>query len=273
MKTIIVATDFSPCALNAANYAVKMALAIDADVLLLHVYQIPEINLEIPVVAPIENVSLEVEQKLFDLKDNLTKHTCGKVKIETQLSIGTFFPELENICNNIKPYTVIIGSQGTTALERLLFGGHAVYAMKHLMWPLITVPLNASFSPIKKIVMTCNLNEVVDTIPREEIKTLITDFKAELHILVVDKHGVFNPETDYESVLLLELMTELRPEYHFITNKHIDDAITEFAEKNKIDLLIILPKRYDLLTRLIHKSHTRQLVLYSPVPVMALHQS
>jgi len=41
MKTIVVATDFSAVALNAANYAVDMALAIKADILLLHVYQIP----------------------------------------------------------------------------------------------------------------------------------------------------------------------------------------------------------------------------------------
>ena len=41
MKTILVATDFSSVALNATNYAADMALAINADILLLHVYQIP----------------------------------------------------------------------------------------------------------------------------------------------------------------------------------------------------------------------------------------
>ena len=37
MKTIIVATDFSTAALNAAEYAADMALAIQANILLLHI--------------------------------------------------------------------------------------------------------------------------------------------------------------------------------------------------------------------------------------------
>ena len=41
MKTIIVATDFSTAALNAAEYAADMALAIQADILLLHISEIP----------------------------------------------------------------------------------------------------------------------------------------------------------------------------------------------------------------------------------------
>jgi len=34
----------------------------------------------------------------------------------------------------------------------------------------------------------------------------------------------------------------------------------------------VLPKRHGLLDKLIHKSHTKQLVLHSHVPVMAFHQ-
>ena len=49
MKTIVVATDFSSCALNAAGYAADMALAVGADMLLLHVYYMPAIYSEIPV--------------------------------------------------------------------------------------------------------------------------------------------------------------------------------------------------------------------------------
>ena len=41
MKTIIVQTDFSPVSLNAVNFAADMAVAIDASILLFHVYNIP----------------------------------------------------------------------------------------------------------------------------------------------------------------------------------------------------------------------------------------
>jgi len=164
-----------------------------------------------------------------------------------------------------------MGSQGTTAAEHLILGSHTAHAIKHLMWPLITVPVKAAFSTVKKIGLACNLNHVTDTVPLEEINTLVKDFNAELHILNIDKHGVFNPDTDFESVLLEQMMRPLKPTYHFITNKNTDEGIIDFAEKNKIDLLIVLPRRHGLLSRLVNKSHTRQLILHSHVPVMALH--
>jgi nucleotide-binding universal stress UspA family protein len=67
------------------------------------------------------------------------------------------------------------------------------------------------------------------------------------------------------------MLQGINPQYHFITNENTDEGIIEFAEKNNIDLLVVLPKRHDLLTKLLNRSHTKQLVLHSHVPVMALH--
>lgn len=272
MKTIIVATDFSPSALNAANYAADMALAINAGILLLYVYQIPVSYGEIPVALDVEDMMQGAEKGLHDLKEQLTRKTYRKMNIETEVGMGPFFQELKNVCARIKPYAVVMGSQGTTASERLFFGGHTVYAMKHLMWPLITVPPEAVFSSIKKIGLACDFNRVVETIPIDEIKTLVNDFNAELHILNTGQKQVFNPDVEFESGLLQEMVVTLQPDYHFITNENTDEGIIDFAEKNEIDLLIVLPKRHDLLDKVIHKSHTKQLVLHSLVPVMALHQ-
>jgi hypothetical protein len=46
MKTIILATDFSPAALNAANYAADLASSIKGDLLLLHSYFLFEVILK-----------------------------------------------------------------------------------------------------------------------------------------------------------------------------------------------------------------------------------
>src|SRR6186997_2707506 len=102
MKTIIVATDFSPAALNAANYAADMALAIKADILLLHVYQIPEIYLEVPVAFSEEEMIYDAEKELMDLKKVLAARTAGKLHIGTKVLPGVFFPELKTVCEQMK---------------------------------------------------------------------------------------------------------------------------------------------------------------------------
>lgn len=272
MKTILVATDFSPAALNAVNYAADMALAINADLLLLHVYQIPVAYLEVPVVLNEEEMRAGAEKQLTKLKEELSAQSGFKINIDIEVKTGVFFQELKALCEKTDPYVVVMGSQGTTAAERLFFGGHTVHAMKHLTWPLITVPQDVKFNKIKKIGLACDFDKVVDTTPVEEIKLLVKDFNAELHVLNTGKQKVFNPNIVFESGLMQEMLAELKPSYHFTTNSNIDEGIMDFSERNHLDLLLVLPKRHGLIDNLVHKSHTKELVLHSHVPVMALHQ-
>jgi nucleotide-binding universal stress UspA family protein len=267
MKTIIVATDFSDAAFNAAD----MALAIHANLLLVHIYQIPVTYLEIPVAAEADQTRSDAEESLSQLKEQLIKRTSDNLNIGSRFAVGAFFPELKGICEETKPYAVVMGSQGTTAAQRVLFGGHTVYAMRHLMWPLITVPPHAGFSQIKKIGFACDFTKVIDSTPVEEIKRLIDDLHAELHVINSGREETYQPDTVFESGILQEILAPLKPQYHLITGENADEGIISFIEDNNIDLLVTLPKRHGLLEMLAHRSISKQLVLHSDVPVMAMH--
>ena len=271
MKTIITAVDFSDASINAANYAADMALAIHANLLVVHIYQIPVAYLEIPVATAEDQARIDIEESLSQLKELLIKRIYGNMNIASRFVTGVFFPELKNICEEIKPYAVVMGSQGTTAAQRVLFGGHTVYAMKHLVWPLITVPPHAGFSQIKKIGLACDFAKVIDSTPVEEIKRLVEDLHAELHVINSGKDETYQPDTVFESGMLQEILAPLKPQYHLITGENADEGIISFVEDNNIDLLIALPKRHGLLEMLAHRSISKQLVLHSDVPVMTMH--
>ncbi len=272
MKTILVATDFSSVASNATDYAADMALAIGANLLLLHVYEMPVSYTGVPVIPNVEEVKKNAEYHTGQLKNTLLNRVNHKLHIETRIRMGAFFEELEAVCQSIKPYAVVMGSQGATAAERFFLGSNIVYTVKNLRWPLITVPDKVKFSSIKKICLASDLEGSIDALPIDVIKILVKDFNAELHILNVGKAGKYEPEVVYESEVLRERLIDLKPTYHFISNEDIDEGIIDFTIKNQIDLLIVLPKHQGLINRLIHKSHTKQLVLHSQVPVMALHR-
>ena len=51
MKTILVPTDFSKSANNAAEYAANFAIATKAKILLFHVYNVPIIVSDVPVMT------------------------------------------------------------------------------------------------------------------------------------------------------------------------------------------------------------------------------
>ncbi len=272
MKPILITTDFSMAASNAANYGADLALAVNADIILLHVYEMPVSFGEIPVTMTIENIHENAEREIIGLKDRLNQKTAGKINITTELRSGRFFPELKTICENIRPFAVVMGSQGTTAAEHLLFGNHTAHALKNLMWPLITVPPTVQFASIRKIGLACDLEKALDPIIIEELRDLVKAFDAGLHIFNIGKKGKFKPDLVFQSGVLEEMLKDLKPNFYFLAHQDTDEGILDFIEKNHIDLLIILPKRYSLLEKLIHKSHSKQMVLHSQVPVMAFHQ-
>ena len=274
MKTLIVPTDFSPVSINAMNYAADMALSIDASLLLLHVYQIPVTFTEVPVV----NISLEEikkisEEKVAELKKGLEHVTSGQLKIYAESRLGEVTDEIEDLCKKINPFAVVMGTKGAGGLERLFLGSNTLTAIRHLTYPVIVVPPGAVFNGIKKIGFACDLNEVVETTPSDKIHEVCTIFNAKLHVLNVDfKNKHFLPETPEESLLLHTLLEDLDPVYQYIEHQDVVEGINEFAEKQDIDLVITIPKKHKLLSGLFQKSHTRELVFESHIPIMCIHE-
>ena len=275
MKTIIVPTDFSPIATNAMNFASDMAVNINASLMLLHVYQVPVSMTDVPVVlVSADELRKSSEAKLAELKNALTHITSGKIKIYTESRLGDVSDELEEVCKNIQPFAVIMGTKGATGVERILFGSTTLTAIRHLKCPVIVVPPGKEYGTgIKKIGFACDFEKVVESTPIQFIRSMVKEFGAELHVLNVDYESRhFKPETPEESLMLHTLLEGLNPSYHFINHVDIEDGINEFAEENNIDLLITIPKKHKLLDSLFKHSSTKELVTQSHVPVMCVHE-
>lgn len=275
MKTIIIPTDFSPTATNAMHYGVDMAKVIHASIILLHVYQVPVSYTDTPIVlVSVEELKKEAEQKLEKLHKEVEHLTSGSIKIYTEARLGNIADEIENLCEKVRPFAVVMGSKGSSGIEKVLFGSTTLTAIRHLTWPVICIPPGKVFgNGIKKIGFACDFRNIVETTPADAIKILVKEFGAELHVLNVDYHNrQFKPETPEQSALLHTMLEEVNPVYDFIEHKDIEDGLNEFAEKNNLDLLITIPKKHKLLDGLFRPSSTKQLVVQSHIPVMCIHE-
>lgn len=275
MKRIVVPTDFSASATSAMNYAVEMAKEIGAAVHLYHVYQVPVAVSDVPVViVSVEELKKNAEEQLEYLKKGLAHITSDKpVTVTTEATMGNTVDELEELCKRMHPFMVVMGSRGSTGMERILFGSTTLTAIKHLTCPVIVVPPGSNYKGIKKVGFACDFRKVIETTPTHYIEELVRLFGASLHVLNVDyenKH--FKPETPEESLYLHTLLKDLNPQYHFIEEKDIEDGINKFAEENNLDLVITIPKKHKLLDGLFRKSSTRQLVFESHIPVLCIHE-
>ncbi len=275
MNLIVAPTDFSAVSLNAVNYAADMADMLGLNLNLLHVFEIPVPISEIPVPG-VDLTELEKEStlQLDNLKEKLFARTGGRLTIHSAIRPGNVLTEIISYCASLRPQAVIMGAEKTSALERAIFGGRTVEALKQLEWPLIIVPPNAVFRNIRKIGFACDFREVVESVRVKEIKELVHEFKAEFHVIHINEGGgePFSAEMIEESGFLQEMLGDLNPKYHFINSPEIEGAISDFAEKNNLDLLIIVPKWHNLISQIFQHRHSRKLVLHTHVPVMAIHE-
>lgn len=275
MKTIVVPVDFSTISLNAANYAADMSCVLGTNLALLYVCPLPVILSEVPV-QPIsmEEMIANGEKEISALKEKLEARVGDRIKIFTQVEEGDTVAGIDAYCKSIRPYAVVMGSESLGAIERALMGGKTIDAMKKLHWPLLVIPPNVKFASIRKIGLACDFRKVVETIPVKEIKNLVREFNAELHVLHVSHHpgDTFSAQTIEESEWVAEMLGELNPKYDFIRDSDIEKGIADFAEKNNLDLLITIPKKHSLASQLFQHSHSTRLVLHTHVPVLAIHE-
>jgi len=275
MKLIVAPTDFSAISLNAVNYAADLSCIIGTNLSIIHVSPVPMTYSEVPIPPySLEKMFKDAEAQMTLIKENIILRTREKIKVITEVMQGAVMSEMIEYCSSVNPYAVVMGAESASAFERFIFGGKTISAMNRLSWPLIVVPPEAKFVSLKNIGLACDFRNVVETIPIKEISSLVKEFNAELHVLHVSAENgdSFDSETIEESEWLRDILGELNPKYHFIKSSEIEKNINEFAEKNKLDLLIIIPKKHNLIQTLFQQSHSKKLVLQTQVPLMSVHE-
>jgi len=263
MQAIIAPTDFSDISLNAVKYAADMALSLNARLLVIHATELPfSRKLDY---SELTEDELEIESKLDSIKHDLVKRTCGKIPISSKQVAGLVENEIIKMCNYVNPLAVVMATHGPNFKEKFFIGSITVYLSKNLTCPAIIVPEGTSYKPIKKILLTSDLENLYD-MPVEKIINTVNTFKATLDIV-----HVYNNEEKFEvmSARISELANYLKPvnpQFHFIKNENVFTAILNFARENSSDLILTIPRKHAFF----HKSESKQLIFNAPLAVMTI---
>ncbi len=275
MKKFLVPTDFSDTAKNAARYAVELAANDpNATIVLYNIFD---------KLAPGSDGSLLTEtdedrkkvlnQALSNLEIEL--HEISSVKIEYVAEEGNSLVEgIEKYVRYHAIDVVIMGITGATKLEQILIGSNALNMARQGVCPVIIVPPNAKFKKIENVLLASDFKNVRSTTPVAQIKKILDIFKPNLHIVNVDADHYVELTEEYkaERAWLEKLFTEYNPQFYFIRMFDFLDAISNFANDHKIDLIVTVPRKHSFLSKLYKTSHTRKLAYHSYVPVVAIHE-
>jgi hypothetical protein len=83
---------------------------------------------------------------------------------------------------------------------------------------------------------------------------------------------VYTSEIIDESGALQRLLQDLHPTYHFLDNADVEESLSRFGAEQGLDLLIVVPKKHNIIESIFSKSHSKKMIMHSHVPVMAIHE-
>lgn len=274
MKKFLVPTDFSDTSKNAARFAVQMLSGKpDVQMILYYVHDNPAGTDGSPLSEDESDRQLILGDALSQMKSELAG--LGTVSIECVSERGDDLIEsIERYVRHRSIDMVIMGITGTTRIEQILMGSNTLKLLRESVCPVMIVPPDAVFTPIKEVALTCDFKDVDMTIPVEPIRRLLDLFKPTLHIINVDSEHYVEITEAYtnERNKLEKQFSDFNPQFSFIRLYDFLDAINNFTKDYGIDFIITVPKKHSFVSKLFKTSHTKKLAYHSTVPIVAIHE-
>jgi nucleotide-binding universal stress UspA family protein len=272
MKTILATTDFSKASENAVDYAAELAKLTHAKLIIFHSYTMPVPVAEVPIVTlPFEELEKEntASLKAFDKKLK-AKHPHLETELITKP--GFVVDEIATLVEQKHVDLVIMGLTGAGGAASLL-GSNTTTVMKKIQQPVLAIPGNIKFKKPAKIALACDYKTIIPDDVMSKFKKFVTLFGSKVLVFdVLKKAELISYEKATSEVNLENSLDKIEHSLHFPSGDDLPQEVNEFVEKNKVDILTVMPHNYNFLFGLFHHSSAKKIALTTHVPILSIHE-
>lgn len=271
MKTILVATDFSPEANNAAAYASQLAAATGAKIILFHLYHVSIHALNARVQSSsIDELQAACVKKLSDLAKKLSEDY--KIEVTPILKMGDFENQLQKTIDATQADIAVMGMT-KDSIEQDLLGNTTTAALQRLKFPVLAVPLNATYKGLKTILFACDITRDVHEAILQKVKNIAVRLGAAIEMFHVSNKLNELENEQKETKAIEHFANGLNGtdyKYKTVSSTAIIKAIQDEISQINADLLIMVPHKYGFWDSLMHISKTRMMASRSEIPLLSL---
>lgn len=287
MKKILVPTDFSAPAENAAHYAIALAKMTKATVMLCNAFKVPaEAPMAAQVAWPLLDYTDMKQQSTSELDkqvEKFTAHSCENdsnefcPSLSYESAMGTVCDVVDFLVKEKQIDLVVMGMAGAGGLVQFILGSNSRAMIERLSYPVLFVPFEASYQKIRKIVLATDLNP-------DDLKSLkfLVDIASSCDATVVVMHI-----TNYENQKREEDQHQLEAffdkvstkidyqkiRYEYVWNTNLDEGIAWIAEQSDIDLIAMVHHQHFMLDRIFNGSRTHRLARRTQIPLLVFPPS
>lgn len=270
MAHVLIATDMSANALNAAIYGIRLYGTEGNRFTLLNTFRSPPTSTDLPVMPdPTAQLSVEgLESFAGQLLEQLPEPTPDLATIS---AYGALSQVLQEMCEGPEPPDlVVMGTHGTSGLERLLMGSTTASVIRNVALPVLAVPAAASYQDPERIVLADDGGPV----ERGTLKVLLDIARwsrSEVMIVHVVPEGRDAEETfggEYD-----KLLGAIPHTFHSVSGDDVLVALNDLANQRDTDLAVVVHRHRGRIEQLFHRSVSTELALHTHTPLLILQQA
>lgn len=271
MKKIIVATDYSASAEVALLYAVMLAKAANAEIVLINVYKFDVTSLN-------ELFSADAMNGLVE--DNLLRLQlyAKRIAVEHDVPVTCFTSTadiedtLSQYVNKLKADLVVMGLRRAHGVLKSP-ANTTTSVISSANFPVLVIPETAAIGVPVKFLFACDYRHLPGVDILEKLNELIAAVDAELKILHVKTSAVFAGSEELEEGVKADLescIAKTKHSYKEIEAGVFTDGLEQGLSSFQPDVLIMAPHKYAFWNSLFHKSMTKEVVSRSSLPLLSL---
>jgi nucleotide-binding universal stress UspA family protein len=271
MAHILIPTDFSPNALNAALYALELYGAEGNSFTMLHCYMMPHG----------ESTTWNIEGQLAktsqeDLSEFMTslraKLPGAQHRLEMKSERG-YLPEVISVYKDRPnaPDLVVMGTQGATGIEHVLMGTNTADAIKWGGLPVLAIPAQAMFKPLQHMILTDDglpvdpaaMRMLLDVVQRSGAMVIVQRMiNDDVHVAPEEP-----PVCSFEDVL-----APVSHVHVYMDGESLASVLDDQIRRSDAEMIAIVHRERGWMERLFHRSMAARLSMHTHIPMLVLQQ-
>lgn len=275
MKRILFPTDFSEVATNAFVYALELADIVQAELIVLHSYDlIPMDNQFFPenfneVYDSIEFANFDLfKEEISRLREIMEKNNLEHIKMSHELVEGNLITNIKKSIEKDKIDYLVMGTSGEREWEALFAGSNSGSVILGLDVPMFCVPLGVKFKKIRAIGYI-NHYTPKDKEALSTVLDIAKKIKATVKSLYV---RTSKSELDAETKKEWEENFNGEPVAFFeVRNDEIKQMTLDFVSHQEIDVLTMLTYKNNIFEGMFVPNYAKKNVSEIEIPILVIH--
>jgi nucleotide-binding universal stress UspA family protein len=276
MTKILFPTDFSEAAEKAFLYALELTQKLNAELILLHVYELPELgralqNTTREVYELMEMESLEnFKKSVSKLRDFATDKGYNDVDFKHLMAEGEAVYTITEAAKRESIDYIVMGTKGASGLKEVFLGSVASGVIDSANCSVISVPQQTDYKEkLDRIAYLTNYTE-------KEIESFNTiakfakHFDAKINCIHFDEDA-----KNLSSQQMEDWKSKLDPQgvevkYNIISGSNFEETLADFYNTNGIDIVAIQPRKRNFFVKIFSRGVSKKLAHHIEIPLFTL---